>query len=63
VFAFLGIEIALLLRRMMTFRTDGTYLVTPVNAKEALENFLDFVEYTTEPSIEFLQFTEILVTK
>ena len=41
----------------------GYHIIIPVNAKEALENFTDFTPYTTEPSKEFLQFAEILVTK
>jgi hypothetical protein len=36
----------------------GYHIIIPVNAKEALENFTDFMEYTTEPSEEFLQFAE-----
>jgi hypothetical protein len=36
----------------------GYHIIIPVNAKEALENFTDFIEYTTEPSKEFLQFAE-----
>jgi hypothetical protein len=40
----------------------GHHIIIPVNAKEALENFVDFTEYTREPSKEFLQFAEILVT-
>ncbi|MGB6528869.1 MAG: DNA primase noncatalytic subunit PriX [Candidatus Nitrosopolaris sp.] len=36
----------------------GYHIIIPVNAKEALENFTDFMEYTTEPSKEFLQFAE-----
>jgi hypothetical protein len=36
----------------------GYHIIIPVNAKEALENFVDFMEYTTEPSEEFLQFAE-----
>ena len=36
----------------------GYHIIIPVNAKEALENFTDFMEYTTQPSREFLQFAE-----
>ena len=36
----------------------GYHIIIPVNAKEALENFTDFMEYTTKPSQEFLQFAE-----
>jgi hypothetical protein len=36
----------------------GYHIIIPVNAKEALENFTDFMEYTTQPSQEFLQFAE-----
>jgi hypothetical protein len=41
----------------------GYHIIIPVNAKETLENFMDFTEHTIEPSKEFLQFAEILVTK
>ena len=41
----------------------GYHIIIPINAKEALENFIDFIGYTSEPSKEFLQFAEILVTK
>jgi hypothetical protein len=36
----------------------GYHIIIPVNAKQALENFVDFIKYTTEPSKEFLQFAE-----
>jgi hypothetical protein len=36
----------------------GYHIVIPVNAKDALENIMDFIEYTAEPSKEFMQFAE-----
>lgn len=43
---------------LVLWSRHGYHIIIPVTAKEALENFTDFMEYTTEPSKQFLQFAE-----
>lgn len=37
---------------------NGYHIIIPVNAPEALEQFVDFRPYTNQPSIEFLRFAK-----
>src|SRR5215831_1669016 len=46
------------IKPLVLWSGHGYHIIIPVNAKEALENFTDFTEYTKEPSKEFLQFAE-----
>jgi hypothetical protein len=44
------------IKPLVLWSGHGYHIIIPVNAKEALEQFVDFEPYTNDPSKEFLQF-------